>query len=66
MKAEFILVGDYAINVEQVTAAHWENGKLFVHLVGGRFEKFEGDEGQRLWDRMKTRDELELVVAGSA
>ena len=71
MNSEFVTVGDYALNLEQLTSVHWEKGKLFVHLAGGRFEKFEGDDAQRLWQRIKARDlgnaidERELAGVGS-
>ncbi len=55
MKADFVMVGEYAINLEQVTAAHWEKGKLFVHLVGGRFEQFKEQDAKCLWERICTR-----------
>lgn len=52
--------GGQVVDVEAVAGCHWE-GKgegraLFIHYVGGRFEKFEGEAAEALF----------RVIAGEA
>lgn len=50
MKNRLIKVGEHVVNLSAVASAHWEGRKLFVHLIGGRFLCFNGDDAQQVWD----------------
>lgn len=49
MSQQLVRVGQHVINLAAVSAAHWEGRTLYVHLTGGRFVTFKGDEADLVW-----------------
>jgi hypothetical protein len=49
MKSDLVKVGEHVVNLTAIASAHWERETLWVHLVGGRFLSFRGEDGQLLW-----------------
>lgn len=52
MNESVIRVGRQVLNLQAVTAAHWDKGKLFVYLSGGRFTSFESDDAKLVWEAL--------------
>lgn len=50
MNAPLVKVGTAIINLDAIAATHWDNGKLFVYLIGGRFVQVYGEPAKRLSD----------------
>ncbi len=46
---QLIKVGRQVLNVDAIASAHWEKNKLLVHLLGGRFIQFRGEEAEAVW-----------------
>lgn len=55
MSSNLVKVGLSVVNLDQIASAHWEGPKLFLHLSGGRWRTFEGDEASRLWALIEDR-----------
>lgn len=49
MNPSLVKVGRHVLNLAAVASAHWERETLYVHLLGGRFVSFKGDEAQLIW-----------------
>lgn len=54
-----VRVGDKLLNLLAVTAAHWDQGKLYVYFEGGRFQSFSQDDGRLVWSAI-CRNSLDL------
>jgi hypothetical protein len=50
MSEQLVRVGKHVVNLAAVASAHWEGLTLYVHLAGGRFVSFKGDDAQLIWD----------------
>ncbi len=61
MNEQRVIVGLHFVNLSAVGAAHWEGQSLYVHLVGGRFVTFKGDEAWVLWEAL-CREAVELTT----
>lgn len=48
-----VVIGQHLVNTSAVAAAHWERETLYVHLVGGRFLSFKGDEARAMWQALQ-------------
>lgn len=49
----FVEVGRYLVAPSAVGSAHWEDDRLFVHLLGGRFLQFCKRDGDQLWEILR-------------
>jgi hypothetical protein len=54
MNERVVKCGDHVLNLDAVAAAHWERATLYVHLLGGRFVSFKGDEARLMWQAMSS------------
>ncbi|HZZ44037.1 MAG TPA: hypothetical protein VFE58_13965 [Tepidisphaeraceae bacterium] len=45
-----VRAGEKILNLAAVSAAHWDQGKLYVYFSGGRFQSFEEADGRLVWD----------------
>jgi hypothetical protein len=44
-----VRVGQKVLNLAEVSAAHWDQGKFYVYFSGGRFQSFEEADGRLVW-----------------
>lgn len=52
---EFVHVGKHVVNLAAIAGVHWEGSTLYVHLIGGRFLSFKGDDAQLLWSAVESK-----------
>ncbi len=50
MTKQLVRVGLHVLNLSAVASAHWEGQTLYVHLAGGRFSSFKGEDARLIWD----------------
>lgn len=50
MNQSLVRVGLHVVNLSAVASAHWEREMLYVHLAGGRFLSFRGEDARLIWD----------------
>lgn len=55
----FVKIGTHIVNLDAVSSVHWEQDKLYVHQVGGRFLTLGLEEGRKLWEHLENRVEGE-------
>jgi len=64
MSCGLVKVGGQVLNVSAVAAAHWEDERLFVHFLGGRFVTMRGDDAAVVWQAiLKQVEVIELPTA---
>ncbi len=51
----FVKYAKAVVNLDAIAGAHWEQHKLFIHYIGGRFEAFVGDQADRFWTVISAR-----------
>jgi hypothetical protein len=44
-----VQAGQQLLNLAYVAHAKWEGQRLYVHLSGGRFTSFDGEEAKAIW-----------------
>ena len=49
MDDRLLRVGEKVVNLADVSAAHWDDGKLYVYFQGGRFTSFGAEDGRLVW-----------------
>lgn len=49
-QTSYVVIGQHLVNIAAVAASHWERETLYVHLIGGRFVTFKGQEAQAVWN----------------
>jgi hypothetical protein len=47
---QLVRVGEKVLNLAAVSAAHWDQRKLYVYFSGGRFQSFDEEDGRLVWD----------------
>ena len=55
MEQELVKVGLHIINLAAIAGVHWEGRTLYVHLIGGRFLSFKGDDADVLWSAVERK-----------
>ena len=46
---QVVRAGNQLLNLAFVSHAKWEGKRLYVHLSGGRFTSFDGEEAKAIW-----------------
>ncbi len=65
MTQQLVRVGLDVLNLSAVASAHWEGQTLYVHLAGGRFASFRGEDGRLIWDAINASSGWTCVRARS-
>ncbi len=50
MNQQLVRVSQHVLNLSAVASAHWEGQTLYVHLAGGWFSSFKGDDARLIWE----------------
>lgn len=57
MKSQFVQVSRGVVNIQTIVEAHWEGAVLFVHFLGGEFQKYLSDDAKLVFEAMAPREE---------
>lgn len=52
MESKRVIVGKAMIDLSAVSSAHWEDDKLYLYFMGGRFLRFDQGQATCVWNAL--------------